>query len=172
MIRLHDELKACHRARLLLQVHDELLLEAPLEELADVRRTGYRCDEQRFKLDVPLGEAETGANWLELKEKPERAGANSWRGKPFQRRKSTTRRTVGAQPQRNSVRVSSISPRHSNSRLIHTVRAVCPPSLRSTSTKVRFRPHPAARGARLPRQKMDGLAVRSILPDSGITQRR
>ncbi|MCW5846917.1 MAG: DNA polymerase I [Anaerolineae bacterium] len=69
MIRLHDELKARYRARLLLQVHDELLLEAPLEELADVRELVIDVMSNAFKLDVPLKvEAETGANWLELKE--------------------------------------------------------------------------------------------------------
>ncbi len=69
MIRLHDELKAGYRARLLLQVHDELLLEAPLEELAEVRQLVIDVMSNAFQLDVPLKvEAETGANWLELKE--------------------------------------------------------------------------------------------------------
>ncbi len=68
MIRLHQELKARFRARLLLQVHDELLLEVPEEELDDVRTltTDIMCD--AFELDAPLKvEVETGANWLELK---------------------------------------------------------------------------------------------------------
>ncbi len=68
MIRLNDELKAGYRARLLLQVHDELLLEAPLEELDDVRELVIDVMSNAFQLDVPLKvEAETGANWLELK---------------------------------------------------------------------------------------------------------
>jgi DNA polymerase-1 len=68
MIRLHQDLKARHRARLLLQVHDELLLEVPQEELDEVRSLtiDIMCD--AFELDAPLKvEAEVGANWLELK---------------------------------------------------------------------------------------------------------
>ena len=69
MIRLHAELKERYRARLLLQVHDELLLESPLEELGEVRELVVDIMSNAFKLDVPLKvEAETGSNWLELKE--------------------------------------------------------------------------------------------------------
>lgn len=68
MIRLHAELKAHYRARMVLQVHDELLLEVPLEELDEVRDLVVDRMSNAFKLDVPLKvEAETGANWLELK---------------------------------------------------------------------------------------------------------
>ena len=68
MIRLHDELNSRFRTRLLLQVHDELLLEAPIEELDDVRDLVVDVMSNAFKLDVPLKvEVETGANWLELK---------------------------------------------------------------------------------------------------------
>ncbi len=68
MIRLHKVLSEQYRARLLLQVHDELLLEVPEEEMDAVRPlvVDIMCD--AFKLDVPLKvEAETGSNWLELK---------------------------------------------------------------------------------------------------------
>ncbi len=69
MIRLHAELTARYKARLLLQVHDELLLEVPLDELDEVRDLVINLMSDAFKLDVPLKvEAETGANWLELKE--------------------------------------------------------------------------------------------------------
>ncbi len=69
MIRLHAELQARYRARLLLQVHDELLLEVPVEELEAVRDLVVETMSNAFTLDVPLKvEAETGANWLELKE--------------------------------------------------------------------------------------------------------
>lgn len=68
MIRLHAELKAHYRARMVLQVHDELLLEVPLEEMDEVRNLVVDRMSNAFKLDVPLKvEAETGANWLELK---------------------------------------------------------------------------------------------------------
>ena len=68
MIRLHKELKAHYRARLVLQVHDELLLEVPQAELDEVRDLVVELMSGAFQLDVPLKvEAETGANWLELK---------------------------------------------------------------------------------------------------------
>lgn len=68
MIRLHAELKSRFRARLLLQVHDELLLEVPQDELDEVRQLVIDLMCGAFELDVPLKvETETGANWLELK---------------------------------------------------------------------------------------------------------
>jgi DNA polymerase-1 len=68
MIRLHKELSARYRARLVLQVHDELLLEVPEDELAEVFPLVLETMSQAFDLDVPLKvEAETGQNWLELK---------------------------------------------------------------------------------------------------------
>jgi DNA polymerase-1 len=68
MIRLHNELLAHYKARMILQVHDELLLEVPEGELAQVKplMIDVMCD--AFKLDVPLKvDASTGYNWLELK---------------------------------------------------------------------------------------------------------
>ncbi len=68
MLRLHEKL-AAYQAKMLLQVHDELLLELPEEELESVRElvVDTMCD--AFSLDVPLKvEASTGHNWLELKE--------------------------------------------------------------------------------------------------------
>lgn len=69
MVQLHQELTAAHQARLMLQVHDELLLEVPEEEIDVVRPLviDIMCD--AFKLDVPLKvEASIGKNWLELKD--------------------------------------------------------------------------------------------------------
>lgn len=69
MIRLHDELKASYKARMILQVHDELLLEVPEGELAQVKPLMIDVMSNAFKLDVPLKvDASTGYNWLELKE--------------------------------------------------------------------------------------------------------
>jgi DNA polymerase-1 len=68
MIRLHDALSETYRARLLLQVHDELLLEVPEEEVEAVKPlvTDIMCD--AFTLTVPLKvDVSTGSNWLELK---------------------------------------------------------------------------------------------------------
>lgn len=68
MIRLHQALGDKYQARLLLQVHDELLLEVPEEELEEVRPLVIDVMSGAFQLDVPLKvETETGANWLELK---------------------------------------------------------------------------------------------------------
>ena len=68
MIRLHEALLAGYRARMILQVHDELLLELPEEEVAEVKPLVMTTMSGAFKLDVPLKvEASTGGNWLELK---------------------------------------------------------------------------------------------------------
>lgn len=68
MIRLHDALMARYQARLILQVHDELLLEAPEEELDEVVALTVEVMANAVKLDVPLKvDASTGYNWLELK---------------------------------------------------------------------------------------------------------
>jgi len=67
MIRLNEELRRRYRARLLLQVHDELLLEVPQEEVEDVRPLVVEIMCNAFDLAAPLKvEAETGNNWLEL----------------------------------------------------------------------------------------------------------
>jgi DNA polymerase-1 len=65
-------------ARLLLQVHDELILEAPDAEVPAVAALVCRTMEGAYQLDVPLGvEVESGPNWEELKPvHVERDGAN------------------------------------------------------------------------------------------------
>jgi DNA polymerase-1 len=56
------------RAKLLLQVHDELILEAPDDEVAAVARLVCDVMEHVYTLDVPLGvEVESGPNWDELR---------------------------------------------------------------------------------------------------------
>lgn len=68
MLRLHEKL-APYRAQLLLQVHDELLLELPEEELDVVRPIMIETMMQGAQLDVPLRVgASVGVNWLELKD--------------------------------------------------------------------------------------------------------
>ncbi|MCB9445740.1 MAG: hypothetical protein H6669_16050 [Ardenticatenaceae bacterium] len=68
MLRLHEELLANYKARMILQVHDELLLEVPEKELAQVKPLMIDVMSNAFKLDVPLKvDASTGYNWLELK---------------------------------------------------------------------------------------------------------
>lgn len=69
MIELHEALDPRYRARLLLQVHDELLLEVPEEELDEVKPMVVDIMASAFELDVPLKvDTSTGRNWLELKE--------------------------------------------------------------------------------------------------------
>ena len=67
MTNLHKAL-ANFRARMVLQVHDELVLEVPDEEMAEVRPLMVEIMSQAYTLDVPLKvDASTGTNWLELK---------------------------------------------------------------------------------------------------------
>ena len=68
MLQLHEAL-ANFRARMVLQVHDELVLEVPNEELEEVRPLMVDIMSHAFKLDVPLKvDDSTGTNWLELKD--------------------------------------------------------------------------------------------------------
>ena len=54
------------RPRILLQVHDELVLELPASELEETTALVRRCMEEAVVLDVPLQvDVGSGANWLE-----------------------------------------------------------------------------------------------------------
>lgn len=60
--------KSGFKARLILQVHDELIIECPLEEKEAVSQLLSRCMEQVLTLNVPLPvEVSTGGNWNECK---------------------------------------------------------------------------------------------------------
>jgi DNA polymerase I len=69
MVRIHDALRERgSRARLLLQVHDELVLEAPEDEAADVAALVKTLMEGAWPLDPPLKvDVGIGANWAEVK---------------------------------------------------------------------------------------------------------
>ena len=69
MVQLHHRLAASGLpARLLLQVHDELVLECAPEALEDVRRLTRETMEHAVELSVPLvAETGAGANWMEAK---------------------------------------------------------------------------------------------------------
>ena len=55
-----------YRARMVLQIHDELLLEVPQEEIAPVREMLIREMEGVMSLSVPLTvECNDGKTWLE-----------------------------------------------------------------------------------------------------------
>ncbi len=63
------------RARLLLQVHDDLLFEAPPEELDDLARLVRRAMEEAGELSVPLRiDLKTGENWGDLEKWEPRTG--------------------------------------------------------------------------------------------------
>lgn len=65
MIKLHRSLQAGgYRARLTLQVHDELVLDVPREEVNDVRELLRKEMEQALPLSVPLkADVAVGDNW-------------------------------------------------------------------------------------------------------------
>ncbi len=68
MINLHRRLRdEGHQARMLLQVHDELVLEVAAEELLPVATLVRETMENAFPLDAPLrADAKYGPNWLEV----------------------------------------------------------------------------------------------------------
>ncbi len=69
MIRIHDRLRAEGRgARLVLQVHDELLLEVPDAETREVRELVREEMVGAYELDPPLAvDVGVGENWAEAK---------------------------------------------------------------------------------------------------------
>ena len=68
MVRLPGELKlAGYQARLILQVHDELVLEVPDSEVVPVAALVQHVMESSATLDVPLKtEAKVGHNWIDM----------------------------------------------------------------------------------------------------------
>ena len=69
MLRVHKSLHAAGlQARLVLQVHDELIVECPEAEAGTVQALVAREMEQAASLAVPLtAEAKTGRSWYEAK---------------------------------------------------------------------------------------------------------
>jgi DNA polymerase-1 len=65
MINLHNELrKGGYRSRMLLQVHDELVLEVPDDESAQMVELVCRVMESAYTLSIPLKvDVETGSDW-------------------------------------------------------------------------------------------------------------
>lgn len=68
MIDVHRDMLAKHmRSRMILQIHDELLFEAPEDELSALRKLVEERMAAAFTLDVPLVvDSGTGDNWLDL----------------------------------------------------------------------------------------------------------
>ena len=67
MVRVHNALKKeSLKAKMLLQVHDELVFEAPENEIDDLREVVVSNMKTAFDLKVPIEvDSGTGANWLE-----------------------------------------------------------------------------------------------------------
>jgi DNA polymerase-1 len=82
MNRLWRELKARDlRSRMILQVHDELVLEVPEDELGLVAPLVTRTMEGAYDLDAALKvDTKTGRNWLEMKEYNNRSEENDASG--------------------------------------------------------------------------------------------
>lgn len=69
MLKIPPALKAAKlNAKMLLQVHDELVLECPKKELEETARIVKETMANAYKLDIPLStEARYGDNWGEMK---------------------------------------------------------------------------------------------------------
>jgi DNA polymerase I len=75
MVRARDELRGAGlHTKLVLQIHDELLFEAPEGEVTAASEIIEREMAEAFEMDPPLGvDVGVGQNWLEAK------CARSWR---------------------------------------------------------------------------------------------
>ena len=69
MIDLYEKLEASSLgAKMMLQVHDELVLEAPEAEIDDTGDLVVRVMEAAYAMDAPLkANAQIGPNWREMK---------------------------------------------------------------------------------------------------------
>ena len=69
MVRVSERLKAEGlKAKLILQIHDELIIDTPLDEVERVEKLLGECMCNVVKLSVPLAaEVSSGENWLETK---------------------------------------------------------------------------------------------------------
>ena len=68
MLRLSEALSSSQlNAKMLLQVHDELVLEVPVNEVTETASLVRQVMEEAYKLDIPLlTEARSGVNWGSL----------------------------------------------------------------------------------------------------------
>ena len=69
MINVYNHLKENHlKSKLILQVHDELILNVPNEELEVVKSILKKCMEDAYELSVPLKiDMNTGVSWYDAK---------------------------------------------------------------------------------------------------------
>ena len=69
MVRVYDKLKEIKDAKLILQVHDELVVDCPKESVELVAKIVEETMENVIQLKVPLlAEVGVGKNWLEAKD--------------------------------------------------------------------------------------------------------
>ena len=70
MIKLNNELQNSHyKSKMILQVHDELVLEVPKTELKEIKALIKECMELGQPLDVPLSiDIHCGSSWMESEE--------------------------------------------------------------------------------------------------------
>ena len=69
MVSVYREMKRNNlRAKLILQIHDELIVDAPKDEAEQVKNILKNCMESAYKLDVPLTvDVNIGESWYETK---------------------------------------------------------------------------------------------------------
>ena len=69
MIRIYQTMKEQQvNAKMILQIHDELIFEVPKSELAQMKEIVERGMQEAMDLKVPLiAEASTGKNWYDAK---------------------------------------------------------------------------------------------------------
>ena len=69
MIKVYNELKNKNlKTKIVLQVHDEMMLEAPIEEKEEVKKLLKQCMEEAANLKVPLiAEISEANNWYDCK---------------------------------------------------------------------------------------------------------
>ena len=69
MINVLKELKSRNmKSKIVLQVHDEMMIEATLDEVEDVKEILQQCMEGACKLNVPLiAEVSEASNWYDCK---------------------------------------------------------------------------------------------------------
>jgi hypothetical protein len=74
MIKIAGQIKSCGlKTKMILQIHDELVFELPLEELDGLKSMVKDEMENVLKLDVPIKvDLKKGANWLEMSTLEER----------------------------------------------------------------------------------------------------
>ena len=68
MIKVYNALKeGGYNAKIILQVHDELVIDCPLDEVAKVKKLLIENMQEAVKLNVPLiADAKEGSNWYSV----------------------------------------------------------------------------------------------------------